>query len=194
MIASLMNTEYLSIIPPVQCTDNKQPHKDQENKMSFWLIPLLLLMSVSTVAAPDYAREKRRADLITPGIVVGDPVYIQQQSSISFWEFIRWRPTPGWVTVNRLMNHELIFFDLKSEHSGASGCESFSLAGGHVTDSTSGQDLVLIKALLYTIPGISRWQCCARPESDSSHVKENRDVMANASGQHEQMPDTMRVP
>ncbi|MHB8717131.1 MAG: alpha/beta hydrolase family protein [Sulfuricaulis sp.] len=41
-------------------------------------------MSVSAVAAPDYAREKRWADQITPGIVVGDPVYIQQQNGHKF--------------------------------------------------------------------------------------------------------------
>lgn len=52
--------------------------------MRLWLIPFLLLLSASAVATPDYAREKRWADQITPGIVVGDPVYLQQKNGHKF--------------------------------------------------------------------------------------------------------------
>ena len=34
--------------------------------------------------APDYAREKRWADEVTPGLVVGDAVYLQQKSGHKF--------------------------------------------------------------------------------------------------------------
>ena len=41
------------------------------------LISLILLMSAPAFAAPDYAREKKWADEITPGIVVGDALYLE---------------------------------------------------------------------------------------------------------------------
>ena len=41
------------------------------------LISLILLMSASAYAAPDYAREKKWADEITPGVVVGDALYLE---------------------------------------------------------------------------------------------------------------------
>lgn len=47
----------------------------------------------------------------------------------------------------------LIFLELESEHSSASTCEGFALAGGRVTNFTSGQGLVLMKEVLYTISG-----------------------------------------
>ncbi|MFQ5538733.1 MAG: 2-oxoacid:acceptor oxidoreductase family protein, partial [Gemmatimonadota bacterium] len=43
--------------------------------------------------------------------------------------------------------------ELESEHSSASTCEGFALAGGRVTNFTSGQGLVLMKEVLYTIAG-----------------------------------------
>lgn len=49
-------------------------------------ISLLLLLLVSTLAhaQPDYAREKRWADEITPGLVVGDAIYLQQKAGHKF--------------------------------------------------------------------------------------------------------------
>ncbi len=47
----------------------------------------------------------------------------------------------------------LTFFEPESEHSAASVCEGFALAGGRVTNFTSGQGLVLMKEVLYTIAG-----------------------------------------
>ena len=53
-------------------------------------LSLLLLLLVSTLlqaqpaAQPDYAREKRWADEITPGLVVGDAIYLTQKSGHKF--------------------------------------------------------------------------------------------------------------
>ncbi|WP_096457600.1 2-oxoacid:acceptor oxidoreductase family protein [Sulfurifustis variabilis] len=47
----------------------------------------------------------------------------------------------------------LFFLEPESEHSSASACEGFALAGGRVTNFTSGQGLVLMKEVLYTISG-----------------------------------------
>ncbi|MBE0625945.1 MAG: DUF3530 family protein [Burkholderiales bacterium] len=48
------------------------------------LIVLLLLLSNSALAAPDYAREKRWESEVAPGIVVGDPVYLVQSNAHRF--------------------------------------------------------------------------------------------------------------
>jgi pyruvate-ferredoxin/flavodoxin oxidoreductase len=45
------------------------------------------------------------------------------------------------------------FVELESEHSAASACEGFALAGGRVANFTSGQGLILMKEVLYTISG-----------------------------------------
>lgn len=45
---------------------------------------LLLLVSQITMAAADYAREKKWADEITPGIVIGDPVYLELKQGRKF--------------------------------------------------------------------------------------------------------------
>jgi pyruvate-ferredoxin/flavodoxin oxidoreductase len=52
-----------------------------------------------------------------------------------------------------LWGEELFFCELESEHSSASACEGFALAGGRVTNFTSGQGLILMKEVLYTIAG-----------------------------------------
>ena len=52
-----------------------------------------------------------------------------------------------------LWGDPLVFFEPESEHSSASYCEGFALAGGRVTNFTSGQGLVLMKEVLYTIAG-----------------------------------------
>jgi pimeloyl-ACP methyl ester carboxylesterase len=52
------------------------------------LLPLLLLLLAATLAQaqpqPDYAREQRWAEEITPGLVVGDAVYLTQKSGHKF--------------------------------------------------------------------------------------------------------------
>ncbi len=52
-----------------------------------------------------------------------------------------------------LWGDKLLFLEPESEHSSASACEGFALAGGRVTNFTSGQGLVLMKEVLYTISG-----------------------------------------
>ena len=52
-----------------------------------------------------------------------------------------------------LWGDKLVFVEPESEHSSASSCEGFALAGGRVTNFTSGQGLVLMKEVLYTISG-----------------------------------------
>src|SRR5688572_17615356 len=45
------------------------------------------------------------------------------------------------------------FVELESEHSAAAACEGFAMAGGRVANFTSGQGLILMKEVLYTIAG-----------------------------------------
>lgn len=50
----------------------------KKNTWFTWLAGwALLLVLQSAAAAPDYAREKKWADEILPGLVIGDPVYLQ---------------------------------------------------------------------------------------------------------------------
>jgi pyruvate-ferredoxin/flavodoxin oxidoreductase len=52
-----------------------------------------------------------------------------------------------------LWGEELAFIEPESEHSAATTCEGFAVAGGRVTNFTSGQGLILMKEVLYTIAG-----------------------------------------
>src|SRR4051812_31153139 len=52
-----------------------------------------------------------------------------------------------------LWGEDLAFVEPESEHSAASTCEGFAVSGGRVTNFTSGQGLVLMKEVLYTISG-----------------------------------------
>jgi pyruvate-ferredoxin/flavodoxin oxidoreductase len=52
-----------------------------------------------------------------------------------------------------LWGDDLLFIQTESEHSAASSCEGYALSGGRVTNFTSGQGLVLMKEVLYTIAG-----------------------------------------
>jgi pyruvate-ferredoxin/flavodoxin oxidoreductase len=52
-----------------------------------------------------------------------------------------------------LWGDTITFVQPESEHSAATTCEGFALAGGRVTNFTSGQGLVLMKEVLYTISG-----------------------------------------
>jgi pyruvate-ferredoxin/flavodoxin oxidoreductase len=56
----------------------------------------------------------------------------------------------GW---KNLWGDSILFFEPESEHSAATVCEGFAVAGGRVTNFTSGQGLVLMKEVLYTIAG-----------------------------------------
>ncbi len=52
-----------------------------------------------------------------------------------------------------LWGQPLKFLEPESEHSAATACEGFAVAGGRVSNFTSGQGLVLMKEVLYTISG-----------------------------------------
>jgi len=52
-----------------------------------------------------------------------------------------------------LWGTRLIFLEPESEHSSASAAEGYALAGGRVTNFTSGQGLILMKEVLYVISG-----------------------------------------
>lgn len=52
-----------------------------------------------------------------------------------------------------LWGEELVFIEPESEHSAATTCEGFAVSGGRVTNFTSGQGLILMKEVLYTISG-----------------------------------------
>jgi len=52
-----------------------------------------------------------------------------------------------------LWDQPLAFLEPESEHSSASACEGFAAAGGRVSNFTSGQGLILMKEVLYTISG-----------------------------------------
>ncbi len=55
--------------------------------------------------------------------------------------------------LTNLWGDKLMFFEPESEHSAAAVCEGFAVAGGRVSNFTSGQGLVLMKEVLYTISG-----------------------------------------
>jgi pyruvate-ferredoxin/flavodoxin oxidoreductase len=55
--------------------------------------------------------------------------------------------------IPNLWGDQLVFVEPESEHSSATFCEGFAAAGGRVTNFTSGQGLVLMKEVLYTIAG-----------------------------------------
>src|SRR2546427_8378313 len=52
-----------------------------------------------------------------------------------------------------LWDEPLQFVEPESEHSSATACEGFALAGGRVTNFTSGQGPILMKEVLYVISG-----------------------------------------
>ena len=52
-----------------------------------------------------------------------------------------------------LWDEPIQFLEPESEHSSASACEGFAVAGGRVSNFTSGQGLILMKEVLYVISG-----------------------------------------
>lgn len=49
-----------------------------------YLLLLLLSLAAAFAQASDYAREQKWADEVTPGVVVGDPVYLEQANAHKF--------------------------------------------------------------------------------------------------------------
>ena len=60
------------------------PHRKEVQHSMCYIVPVLLLMVVHLAYGADYAREKKWADEITPGIVVGDPVYLEGRAGHKF--------------------------------------------------------------------------------------------------------------
>lgn len=59
------------------------------------IVILLMLFTTTTVyAAGDYSREQRWADEITPGILVGDPIYLTQKNQHTFLGIYSAAPKP----------------------------------------------------------------------------------------------------
>lgn len=52
--------------------------------MRTFLFALSLVLSATALAAPDYAREKRWDEEVSPGIVVGEPLYLEQKNKHKF--------------------------------------------------------------------------------------------------------------
>src|SRR5438445_12553750 len=59
----------------------------------------------------------------------------------------------GMTGYKNLGGATLIFVEPESEHSAATFCEGFAASGGRVTNFTSGQGLVVMKEVLYTMSG-----------------------------------------
>ena len=68
---------------------------------------LMLFASAACLAQADYAREKRWADEITPGLVVGDAVYLAQKSGHKFLAIYTEvaKPSAAVITVHGLGVH-----------------------------------------------------------------------------------------
>src|SRR5438552_5727261 len=118
------------------------------------------------VRTPVAAREARESDFQYPGIpttcdgaeaVVHVEIHVAQSAGAYP---ITSSTTMGGGFNAAVMNGQknlwgdpLLFFEPESEHSAATVCEGFAVAGGRVTNFTSGQGLVLMKEVLYTIAG-----------------------------------------
>src|SRR5512143_2111270 len=76
------------------------------------------------------------ADPITPSTPMGDGFAVEFANG-----------------TKNLWGEPVVFLEPESEHSSASACEGFALAGGRVTNFTSGQGLILMKEVLYVISG-----------------------------------------
>ena len=127
---------------------------------------------MSTITVPDHARTRQPSEEAVeekfqyPGIpttcdgaeaVVHVEIHISQAAGAYP---ITSSTTMGGGFNAAVMNGEtnlwgdpLMFFEPESEHSAATVCEGFAVAGGRVTNFTSGQGLVLMKEVLYTISG-----------------------------------------
>lgn len=119
-----------------------------------------------SVPPPDVAREERDQVYQYPGIattvdgaeaVVHVEVHVCQgagaypiTSSTTMGGGFNAATMNGW---KNLWGDTLIFVEPESEHSAATFCEGYAAAGGRVTNFTSGQGLVLMKEVLYTISG-----------------------------------------
>jgi pyruvate-ferredoxin/flavodoxin oxidoreductase len=127
-------------------------------------------MSIATVRESTHIPQTSRETVETPFQYPGVPttcdgaeavVHVEVQISQAAGAYpITSSTTMGGGFNAGVMNGEknlwgdpLMFFEPESEHSAATVCEGFAVAGGRVTNFTSGQGLVLMKEVLYTISG-----------------------------------------
>lgn len=66
---------------------------------------LMLWPATPAFAQPDYAREKRWADEITPAVLVGDPVYLARKSAHKFLAIHTQPPPPAKARAGVIMVH-----------------------------------------------------------------------------------------
>src|SRR5678816_4385424 len=73
-----------------------------------YIVQVLLLIVVQLAYGADYVREKKWADEITPGIVVGDPVYLEGRAGHRFLTIYTEVPNAkaGPVSYTHLRAHE----------------------------------------------------------------------------------------
>jgi pimeloyl-ACP methyl ester carboxylesterase len=80
----LVNELHLLDLANVKCKKSGNAAIVEEMKMKRILL-LIALVSISGLTfAADYAREKKWADEVVPGVVVGDPVYLEQADGHKF--------------------------------------------------------------------------------------------------------------
>ncbi|MBF0284249.1 MAG: 2-oxoacid:acceptor oxidoreductase family protein [Magnetococcales bacterium] len=109
---------------------------DQETKFPYPGIPGTGDGSEAVVYVETRATDAAAAYPITPSTNMA--IYYQIAVANGFKNV--WGQNLGWL-------------ELESEHSSASACEGYALAGGRITNFTSGQGLILMKEVLYTISG-----------------------------------------
>ena len=83
-------------------------------------------------------------------------IFAKEHAHIQLHLQQRWAPAfklSLQTEAKNIWGETLAFIQSESEHSSASACEGYALTGGRVTNFTSGQGLVLMKEVLYTISG-----------------------------------------
>jgi pyruvate-ferredoxin/flavodoxin oxidoreductase len=123
-------------------------------------------VSATTIPSADTKRAHDRAEVRYPGLRTttdgsGAVVWVESNISQAACAYPITPSTPmgdGFAVEysngkRNLWDEPIQFLEPESEHSSASACEGFAVAGGRVTNFTSGQGLILMKEVLYVIAG-----------------------------------------
>jgi pyruvate-ferredoxin/flavodoxin oxidoreductase len=123
-------------------------------------------VSATTIPSAGTKREEERAEVRYPGMRTttdgsGAVVWVEANISQAACAYPITPSTPmgdGFAVEysngkRNLWDEPIQFLEPESEHSSASACEGFAVAGGRVTNFTSGQGLILMKEVLYVIAG-----------------------------------------
>lgn len=116
--------------------NNKTAAQSTGGKFKYPGIPSTADGTAAVVHVEINATEIAAAYPITPSTQMG----MGYQAAHANGQKNVWGQTIGWL-------------ELESEHSSATSCEGIALAGGRVTNFTSGQGLILMKEVLYTTAG-----------------------------------------